>query len=226
MSTSDPWVTLGRTFEESCRILRDPAREVYVALEADGEGQGEAATPRVAGFTIIIMQGARSSATSSRSPCTSAGAAEGSARRSSRSRSGGSCATSLTSSSACRRSTLVRVGLYERLGYEVVGELKDFVVRGHSEILLRKTTGPLAEHVPRSDEAGGFVRSARGGFVTERVGDPASQPYRVIPSGFTSFRAEARSAGGEESPILPVEGPPGRDECDSSPPLGMTNRSE
>ena len=43
--------------------------------------------------------------------------------------------------------------LYERMGYEVVGELKDFVVRGHSEFLLRKTTGPLAEHVPRSNGA-------------------------------------------------------------------------
>jgi ribosomal protein S18 acetylase RimI-like enzyme len=43
--------------------------------------------------------------------------------------------------------------LYERLGYEVVGELKDFVVRGHSEFLLRKSTGPLAEHVPRSERA-------------------------------------------------------------------------
>ena len=34
--------------------------------------------------------------------------------------------------------------LYERLGYKVVGELSDYIVRGHSELLLRKTTGPLA----------------------------------------------------------------------------------
>jgi [ribosomal protein S18]-alanine N-acetyltransferase len=33
--------------------------------------------------------------------------------------------------------------LYERLGYKVVGELTDYIVRGHSEILLRKTVGPL-----------------------------------------------------------------------------------
>jgi ribosomal protein S18 acetylase RimI-like enzyme len=33
--------------------------------------------------------------------------------------------------------------LYERLGYRVVGELTDYIVRGHSEILLRKTSGPL-----------------------------------------------------------------------------------
>jgi ribosomal protein S18 acetylase RimI-like enzyme len=32
---------------------------------------------------------------------------------------------------------------YARLGYEQVGELKDYVVRGHSEFLMRKTIGPL-----------------------------------------------------------------------------------
>ena len=33
--------------------------------------------------------------------------------------------------------------LYERLGYEVIGELTDYIVQGHSEFLLRKTLGPL-----------------------------------------------------------------------------------
>jgi GNAT superfamily N-acetyltransferase len=32
--------------------------------------------------------------------------------------------------------------LYERLGFEAVGELKDFLVAGHSEVLMRKTLGP------------------------------------------------------------------------------------
>ena len=35
--------------------------------------------------------------------------------------------------------------LYERLGYQRVGELTDYIVAGHSEILLRKTIGPLTE---------------------------------------------------------------------------------
>jgi ribosomal-protein-alanine N-acetyltransferase len=34
---------------------------------------------------------------------------------------------------------------YERLGYEVVGELKDYIISGHSEILLRKTIAPFTE---------------------------------------------------------------------------------
>ena len=33
--------------------------------------------------------------------------------------------------------------LYERLGYQRVGELTDYIVAGYSEILLRKTIGPL-----------------------------------------------------------------------------------
>jgi len=33
--------------------------------------------------------------------------------------------------------------LYERLGYELIGELRDYLVRGSSELLMRKTIGPL-----------------------------------------------------------------------------------
>jgi ribosomal protein S18 acetylase RimI-like enzyme len=38
--------------------------------------------------------------------------------------------------------------LYSRLGYHIVGELSDYIVAGHSEILLRKTTGPLSAFTP------------------------------------------------------------------------------
>jgi [ribosomal protein S18]-alanine N-acetyltransferase len=33
--------------------------------------------------------------------------------------------------------------LYERLGYETVGEMKDYIIAGASEIVMRKSTGPL-----------------------------------------------------------------------------------
>ena len=33
--------------------------------------------------------------------------------------------------------------LYERLGYRIVGELTDYIVAGHAEILMRKSRGPL-----------------------------------------------------------------------------------
>jgi len=37
--------------------------------------------------------------------------------------------------------------LYERLGYTYVGELTDFLVRGQSELLFRKSRGPWNEFV-------------------------------------------------------------------------------
>jgi selenocysteine lyase/cysteine desulfurase len=47
--------------------------------------------------------------------------------------------------------------LYERLGYEVVGQLRDYIIAGHSEVLLRKTIGPLARFGLSPD------RPAKGG---------------------------------------------------------------
>jgi hypothetical protein len=38
--------------------------------------------------------------------------------------------------------------LYQRLGYEVVGELRDYVVPGHAKRLLRKTAGRLQTFRP------------------------------------------------------------------------------
>jgi len=35
--------------------------------------------------------------------------------------------------------------LYEKLGYARAGLLKDFIIAGHDELLLRKTLGPLNE---------------------------------------------------------------------------------
>ena len=35
--------------------------------------------------------------------------------------------------------------LYERLGYSAVGTLDDYIVRGHGEVLMRKTRGPWRE---------------------------------------------------------------------------------
>src|SRR5215213_10378916 len=48
MAASEPWITLGRTYEDSLRIVEDPTREVYVASDAAG----------LAGFLILCMTGA------------------------------------------------------------------------------------------------------------------------------------------------------------------------
>jgi ribosomal protein S18 acetylase RimI-like enzyme len=42
--------------------------------------------------------------------------------------------------------------LYQRLGYKVVGAMKDYIVAGHDEILLRKAIAPLADFKKKSDK--------------------------------------------------------------------------
>jgi ribosomal protein S18 acetylase RimI-like enzyme len=154
MATSDPWLTLGRTVEASYRIVRDPAREVYVAVPEVAEPRHRVDGASVAGFAIVVMQGAfvgyiqtvavHAAWRGRGLGTTLIGFAE---RRILRDEPNVFiCASSFNP--GARR-------LYERLGYRVVGELTDYVVRGHSEILLRKTTGPLAEHVAPADQARG-----------------------------------------------------------------------
>jgi ribosomal protein S18 acetylase RimI-like enzyme len=139
MASSDPWRRLGRSFEESLSLLRDPSREAYVALEPSADTE-----PRVAGFTILIMQGAFVGYIQSvavREDCRSRGVGtalvEFAERRILRETPNVFICVSSFNAAARR--------LYERLGYKVVGELTDYIVRGHSEILMRKTIGPLTE---------------------------------------------------------------------------------
>ena len=56
--------------------------------------------------------------------------------------------------------------LYERLGYEVVGCFRSYVIREHDELLLRKTRGPWAEFtVPKR-----MVREGLLGFSLRTEG--------------------------------------------------------
>jgi [ribosomal protein S18]-alanine N-acetyltransferase len=48
MAASEPWTTLGRSYEASLGIIQDPSREVYVARDERG----------LAGFLILCMTGA------------------------------------------------------------------------------------------------------------------------------------------------------------------------
>jgi ribosomal protein S18 acetylase RimI-like enzyme len=42
--------------------------------------------------------------------------------------------------------------LYLRVGFEIVGELPNFVKQGFTEILLRKTTGPVLGYQPPNQQ--------------------------------------------------------------------------
>jgi ribosomal-protein-alanine N-acetyltransferase len=132
MADSEPWLTLGRTYETSLRVIQDPTREVYVAR--DGAG--------LAGFLILCMTGAL------------VGYIQTVLVHPERRGQGiGSRLLEFAEQRILRQSPNVFMcvssfnrgarRLYERLGYRVIGELNDYIVNGHSEILLRKTVGPL-----------------------------------------------------------------------------------
>lgn len=134
MADSEPWVTLRRTYDDSLKILSDPSREIYVAVR-------DAAT---VGFIILNMQGAFVGYI--QTVCVAPewrGESIGSIllkfaeqRILSETPNVFMCVSSFNREAQ---------RLYERLGYEIVGELRDYIVAGHSEILLRKTVAPLTE---------------------------------------------------------------------------------
>jgi ribosomal protein S18 acetylase RimI-like enzyme len=134
MSTSEPWVTLGRTHDQATRILTSPTREAYVGV-MDG---------RPVGFVVLIMQGAFVGFVQSLA-----------VEPALRGRGIGEALMQFAESRILRDVPNVFLCVssfnggaerfYRRLGYEVVGELRDMLIPGHSEILMRKSTGPWSE---------------------------------------------------------------------------------
>ena len=145
MANSEPWITLKRSYESSVKLLGDKNREVYVALAA-----GE-----VAGFLILRMDGAFSGyiqtvgvAPQWRNKGIGTGLVGFAEERIFRDRPNVFMCVSSFNPDARR--------LYERLGYELIGEIRDFIVKGHSELLLRKSIAPLYDYfMPEEGRDGG-----------------------------------------------------------------------
>jgi len=134
MAASEPWVTLQRSLEASVRTLGDSGKELYAVSDGDG----------IVGFALLDMRGPLAGYV--QSVCV---------RPDQRSRGLGTALIEWVEDRVYRESPNVFLcvssfngrarRLYERLGYEVVGELSAFIVRGHDEVLYRKTRGPWAE---------------------------------------------------------------------------------
>jgi ribosomal protein S18 acetylase RimI-like enzyme len=141
MSGSEPWLTLGRTYDQAFSLLTSKTREVYVARVSGelvgfivlwmqgpfvGFVQTLAVKPewRERGVGTLIMQFAES-------------------RIFSEFRNVFLCVSSFNESA---------MRFYLRLGYHRVGDLTEMLIPGHSEILMRKTTGPLAERQGSSNK--------------------------------------------------------------------------
>ncbi len=132
MASSEPWLTLRRDEAKALQLLSNPAKEVYVALQEN----------EIAGFLILDLNGAFQGYL--QTVCV---------MPQWRSHGLGSRLIAFAEERIFREHPNVfmcvssfNIGaqrLYARLGYEVVGVLKDYVVAGHDEILLRKTIAPL-----------------------------------------------------------------------------------
>ena len=139
MSGLDPWVKLKRDYESSLKIITDPAREVYLALIGED----------IAGFIILVMHGALVGYI--QSICVAPDW---------RNQGIGTQLMEFAESRIFSDSpnTFIMVSsfnsdakrLYNRLGFEMIGELKDYIIPGHSEYLLRKSLAPLTEFKPKS----------------------------------------------------------------------------
>ena len=136
MCATEPWITIGRSFDESLAIVQDPMQEVYIAVDGS----------QLLGFIAIMMKGAFTGYI--RSVCVDTVA---------RSRGIGTKLVQFAEERIFRESPNVFLcvssfnprarALYERLGYEYIGELKNYIIDGASELLMRKTTGPLRRRV-------------------------------------------------------------------------------
>jgi ribosomal protein S18 acetylase RimI-like enzyme len=134
MAGSEPWITLRRDYQASVETLSVPSKEVYLGMVEE----------QIAGFTILNMHGGFIGYVQ-----TLCVAPEW------RNRGIGSKLMAFAEQRIFKETPNVFIcvssfnpkalKLYRRLGYEVVGELEDYIVAGHSEILLRKTISPLSE---------------------------------------------------------------------------------
>jgi [ribosomal protein S18]-alanine N-acetyltransferase len=134
MSTNDPWVALGKTYSDCLAAIRNPIAETYI-VKSSG---------RVIGLAIIQLKG----------PMT--GYIQTLVIQA-RFRGNG-IGTQLI---AYLEKRIHEVSpnifmcvsdfntdaqrLYKKLGFEVIGEIKNYVIEGHSEILLRKTIGTMKD---------------------------------------------------------------------------------
>lgn len=134
MSSSEPWLTLGRSYADSLERMRNPDKERYVARLGSV----------LAGFLVLNMRGAFVGYI--QTICVSPEF---------RGRGIGTRLVEFAEKRILPESPNVFIcvssfnfearKLYERLGYKMVGVLPDYVVAGHSELMLRKTTGPIAD---------------------------------------------------------------------------------
>jgi ribosomal-protein-alanine N-acetyltransferase len=137
MVATDPWITLGLDYDACLKAFDGPFREVYV-LKKEGE---------IIGFVIIQPQG------------TFKGYIQTIAINEAYRGAGyGTQLLQFCEDKILQYSPNIficvssfnqgAIQLYTKFGFELMGELKDFVKKGFTELLLRKTVGPVVGYRP------------------------------------------------------------------------------
>lgn len=133
MASSEPWLTLGRGRADALKLLGNRRKQCFV-VRAGGER---------AGFLILDLNGPLGGyiqtigvAPEKRGAGIGTAALHWAEQHIFKTHRNVLMCVSSFNRGAAR--------LYRRLGYETVGPLRDYVVAGHDEILLRKTLGPLS----------------------------------------------------------------------------------
>jgi len=131
MVESEPWITLRRDFESALGLVTDRTKEVYVAR----------AGRELAGHVVVNMQGPFAGYIQALVVAPEW-----------RGRGIGAQLLQFAEERIFRESPNVFLCVsgfnaraqkfYLRLGYEQIGELKDYVIAGESEFLMRKSMGP------------------------------------------------------------------------------------
>jgi ribosomal protein S18 acetylase RimI-like enzyme len=135
MSRTDPWITLGMDAEDCSKAFQGLHREVFVLRKGY----------EIAGFFIIQPQG------SFKGYIQTIAVTEGYRGKGYGTRILKFCEDRILKYSPnifiCVSSfNQGALNLYTRFGFEKVGELKDFIKIGFTEILLRKTAGPVFDY--------------------------------------------------------------------------------
>ena len=134
MAESEPWITLQRDYAASLRNLSSFEKETHVAVQVD----------EIIGFIVLNLHGGFVGYLQSicvapawRNRGIGRRLIEFAEERVFREYPNLFICVSSFNPGALR--------LYGMLGYEIVGELKNYIIEGQSEILLRKTIGSLTE---------------------------------------------------------------------------------
>ena len=140
MCASEPWISLKRNYQQCLSAFDGDYKEIYVATQND----------TIEGFIILQMQGTFKGYIQTIAVAANA-----------RGKGIGTLLISFAEKRILEISPNVFMcvssfntaaqKLYYRLGYEKIGVLKDFIVKGYDEILLRKTSGTLSEFIVKSE---------------------------------------------------------------------------